>query len=472
MRIRLHRLGVHQGNDDIEPSCGVMDVLEGSAVKYRIVTDCGLIPKSGLDANSSWIGPDFSLFQDGKKIDAVRITHVHGDHVGRLPALVPYLSESARIYMTRPSAAMLDLILADGIKIAELRGSEKPYNYYQMIEVSRRLRVIERPGEIEILPGITDFVHPEGHINGACSFTARIGSRNIHYSGDRCSHDQPGVSGANLLPEEWRPQIIAGADCTYGADYESDQRTWEDEMNRGAALCAETIRRGKPVLIFTFGIHRGGVLAHELARRGIGELARIYLDGSCREFSKITNRKDAMWCDLDQRLEIDSAQKISGHYDRVEIVNSGRPYVAITTPGMGGPSGPGTWWRKYVLPIDGATVIFSGYVAPGTDGDKMLRASEERARSGRAVLVNFTVQNRFGKLEEEQISLQANIAQIRVGSHNSRRQTLDWFSAYKPEVAVLSHGSRAALESLERDLYGAIPKLARTDIDRTIEIEI
>lgn len=472
MRIRLHRLGVHQRNDDIEPSCGVMDVFDGASIKYRIVTDCGLIPQNGLNADSSWIGPDFSLFEDGKKIDAVRVTHVHGDHVGLLPALAPHLSESARIYLTCPSSAMLGLIMADGIRVADLRGGKKPYSYFQLIETSRRLRIIERPGEIEILPGVTDFVHPEGHINGACSFTTRLGGQNIHYSGDRCSHDQPGVRGASLLPEEWRPHIIAGSDCTYGADHDSDRRTWNDEMDRGFDICAEALRRGKPVLIFAFGIHRGGALAHELTRRGIGELGDIYLDGACREFSRIANCAKRAERDFSQPLEINSVRKIDGHFDRVRVVESGKPFVVITTPGMGGPGGPGTWWRRYILPTDGATVIFSGYVVPGTDGEKMLRAGEKRAKHGGSISLNFTVQNNFGDLEEERITLRANIAQVRVGSHNPRGQTLDWFSDYKPGVAVLSHGSRTALASLEQELHGNIPKLIRADADRAVEIEI
>lgn len=473
MRIRLSRLGPRIGAYDIEPSCGVLDILEGSCVATRIVTDCGLIPRTvkAFSKDVPYHAPDFSFFDDGVLIDAVRVTHAHTDHVGLVPRLARYLAPHARVWMTRPTHACFLPVLEEGLRLSGMRRTEPPFDYGEMLDVVSRANVIEKPGEVEILPGITDFVWPRGHINGACSFTTRLGRARIHYAGDGCEHDQPGVKGAPPHPADWRPHVIAGSDATYGADKDSDSRSWKDEMDKGYDACAHAVKAGHPALWFTFALHRGGALAHEMSRRGLPDLAPVFLDGSAKSFARLMMSPEGRWCAEDTPLLLNGITMVSGR-ERDEIAGLGG-YTVITPPGMGGPGGLASYWRRIALPDPGAVLIFTGFVAPGTDGDLILRKAEERDSEGKEVSAEFRIEDPVtGEVATEAIPIRARVIQIRTGSHDSRGKILKWFERMNPEVAVLSHGSRAALESLEKDLSSAVRYVFRADRVRTIELDI
>lgn len=462
-RLLLHRLGQRATDESIEPSCGVMDVVTDGSVSARVVVDCGLTPVPGGRGEHHL--PDFRLFEDGRKIDAVCITHVHADHVAGLTALTPYLAKDARVFMTKGSEAMAMTVLMDGLENEyDLEGKRR------VQKVLSRIMAIRRPGEIEILPGLKSFVNPEGHINGACSFTFEVAGRRVHYAGDRCSHNQPGVNGALMLPYEWRPDIIAGSDCTYGADPDSDKRTWQNEMRRGLELCADTLNGGHNVLFFSFGLHRGGAIAHALQDTGMDMFGRLFLDGKCRTYAKIVESGRAKWSVCDTELTVTAVEHVE---NRSRIVRSlGDPYAVVSTPGMGGPGGAATFWRRHILPDPDAAAIFTGYIAPGTDGDKILKAVRERNEQKLPyVAVPFEVRNRAGEIEIETIKVACKVDQIRIGSHDSRHQVLDWFRRLQPEVAVLSHGSKAALDSLSAELTPDIPRLHRAD-QGALEIDL
>jgi Cft2 family RNA processing exonuclease len=469
-RIRLHRLGVRLDDDGIEPSCGVMDVMEGSIVKYRIVTDCGLHPvRDAQPGEPRWHAPDLSLFEDGKAIDAVRLTHVHADHAGYVPALLPYFHEKTQVVMSAPSKAMFWQVLADGFA-PDPFGGPSAYTEEAAVQTYRRVRSLLAQGKYDLLPGIRDYAHPEGHIPGACSFTSRIGGANVHFSGDRCGHDQPGILGALPLPAAWRPQIIANSDCTYGADPDSDLRDYQEEMDRGIEAGAAALRRGHPAVYFSFGVSRGGAVAHALQRHGVTGLAPVYLDGSCRAFSEIHAMPGSRWSDRETNLDLTDIMFVGGNRHRENLVGHG-PWATVTTPGMGGPGGVGTFWRRHVLPDPEAVIVFTGYLAPGTDGDRIIKAARRR-KAGETVLIKFEVQQPDGSFETEAIPLRCRVEQIRIGAHDSRSKILAWFRALAPEVAVLTHGSRKALASVADGLAGDIPRLVRSDAEPVIELDV
>ncbi|WKZ28500.1 MAG: MBL fold metallo-hydrolase [Patescibacteria group bacterium] len=472
IRIRLTRLGARRTPDGIEPSCGVMDIQKGSE-SYRIVTDCGLIPVRAQEPGQdpSWHVPDLSFFEDGKPIDAVRLTHVHGDHAGFTPALAKYLGPKAKVWMTSPSEAMIPNVFEDGLKAFERARVRPLFDENDVADVHLRIRRIFKPGPFEILPGITDYVHPEGHIGGACSFTTLVGGKRVHYSGDRCSHDQPGIRGAQLLPREWYPHVIANSDCTYGADPDSDRRSWREEMDRGLEQCAATLRAGAPVLFCSFGIHRGGAVIHELSRHGVPNLAPVYLDGSCRTYTEIAMSDRGRWSELDTLLHVDGVRWIGREKGERYEASQPRAYAVVSTPGMGGPGGAAAFWKRQVLPNPDALLVFTGYLAPDTDGARILEADAERRRTGVNPVLAFEDQDPDGRPRVERLPFRCKVLQIRIGAHDSQGNILEWFRGYRPETAVLCHGSEAALASLSSSLEGDIPQVVRSDQQRTIELE-
>ncbi len=464
----LHRPSRRLTDDSIEPSCGVLDVWEGSTHKYRIVIDCGITPVHHAKAGKpSWYGPNTNIFRDGKKIDAIFITHIHEDHVGFLPALEPFMSSTAKVWMTTPSWHMVKHGFEDTLKITERLHTRSAFTGEQLDKSMARRAVIAKPGAFEVLPGIECYAHAEGHINGAASFTFRIGKRKFHYSGDRCDHDQPGILGAEPLPKEWHPDVVAQWDCTYGADRASNSRVFVSEMDRAAAYCHDARDRITKIMFFAFSKHRGGSLATGLKRSGFDGM--IHMDGGCRYFSEAQTRPEGRWSKLDSPFDLSNVRMVT-QSSRREIAKS-PSYGVITTNGMGGPGGTGTFWRAEILPDPDAIAVFTGYVAPGTDGEQILKANAERVRTGIPQTLNFDEIDENGVKKKRTMQLRCRVEQVRIGSHPNQNQITEDLERYRPETAILTHGSKASLTAVEQALQGSIPRLIRADIEQSVEVD-
>ncbi len=472
IRIQLTRLGSRLTDNDIEPSCGVLDVFRRSEHIFRIVVDCGSIPVHPAVPfqPKDWRLPRLSFFEGGRPIDAVCLTHAHGDHAMALPLLAPYLAPGALVWMTMPTCMALRVFFETERQLSRKRGPGGSRltlcGPAQIGEIQSRIEIIPRPGVYEILPGLKVYVHPEGHVPGACSFTFRIGRRNVHYAGDRCSHDQPGILGGRPLPEAWRPHVIANSDCTYGADRDSDTRTWPGEMARCRDLVAQARGRNAPVLCCAFGLHRGGAIVEGLQPLG---LTNIWLDGSCRQHTSNALLPQCRWSDSEPPLAIDNVDWIEW-WERDLLAGCRSPYVVVSTPGMGGPGGAAAVWKREILPNPDGLIVFTGYLAPGSDGARIMAAAAERERTGIVPELDFEDHDDRGPMIST-LPIACQVAQIRAGSHDSRRGILHWFWDYSPEMAVLCHGSAGALASLQEDLSSFIPHLVLGG-QETIEIEI
>ncbi|MFA6603753.1 MAG: MBL fold metallo-hydrolase [Patescibacteria group bacterium] len=473
----LHRLGTHSGPDDIEPSCGVIDIREGTEIKQRLVIDCGSGSRRHKGVET-FFGPDLSLFEDGRPIDAVLVTHAHHDHVGCLPALVPYLSLDAQFIMTRPTALavnqafMLELRAASKAIAKTAPGVAKPYGLDDVRKMLSRVTEITSAGCHELLPGLQVWVQSAGHISGACSYTLLAGQTRVHYAGDRCDHDQPGILGARPLPPAWRPQIVAGSDCTYGYDSGGTVPAWRSEMDRAIEMCRKALDERRRVLFYAFSLHRAGAIAHELQRAGLTRGGRVFLDGSACGFADLYTSDDHIWCDRDEKLVIDRVNHIWERKQREAVLNSNRGYVVIAPPGMGGPGGVGTWWRRELLPDPGAVVAFSGFVAPDTDGQIILAAEAERQRTGNDQRVKFRETDRLGHIQSVSLDLACQVEHFRLGGHNDRQGTIKWFLDLAPETAILTHGSMNAIVSVEASLAGSGIKLIRSDLEPVTVIDL
>lgn len=479
LALRLTRLGRHRNQHSIEPSCGVLDIMNGTLCERRLVVDCGQnldwssrVPRLDL--------PDLSFFECGPPIDAVFITHGHFDHVGSLPALAPYLRPGAKVFMTPPTAAVVRRNWNFQIQAAERarRGGAHTaanpiaYPLAAIGDIEPRIAEIECDGvQDRLVSGIPVMVQSSGHVSGACSFTFRVLGRHVHYAGDRCSHDQPGIRGAQPLPNDWRPTVVAGSDCTYGDGL--DQNDFDEELDRCIAACHEALYARRPVLLYTFALHRAAVLAHALQRSGITEQFPVFVDGSASGFTRLAASQRLQWCANDTPVQVTDVGHINGWRDRQAVFDRRDAYLVIAPPGMGGPGGSGAWWRRRLLPDREALVAFTGYLAPGTDGHAILQAVRQWDVAGqRRGLVTVQDVTQHGEIKEVELRLNCQVEHFRLGGHNGRLDTVAWFREVKPDVAVLSHGSAAALARIEAELAGSGIKLVRTDRQRTVTVEL
>lgn len=121
----------HGAVNGVTGSCH--ELVFGSA---GILIDCGLFQGaevSGTGATAAALDIDFPI----EHIQALIVTHVHIDHVGRIPYLLA-AGFCGPIYCSEPSARLLPLVLEDALKVGVTRDPALLKKFLQTI--AQRLR--------------------------------------------------------------------------------------------------------------------------------------------------------------------------------------------------------------------------------------------------------------------------------------------------------------------------------------------
>ena len=108
----------HGAKDGVTGSCHEL-VIEKN---HSILIDCGLFQGS----EQRELDIDFDVSQ----VHALIVTHCHIDHVGRIPWLLA-AGFKGKIYLTQASAALLPIVLEDGIRVHF--GSNKLYKAIEVL---------------------------------------------------------------------------------------------------------------------------------------------------------------------------------------------------------------------------------------------------------------------------------------------------------------------------------------------------
>lgn len=381
-------LSHHGGTRVVTGSCHQLHLDPSTS----LLIDCGL--EQGRDASPG--AESAALGFDIQGIQALVITHVHLDHVGRIPALLA-AGYRGPILCSEPSARLLPLVLEDAYK---LNISSEPMQVSRYLDFVRELIVplpfehwhtlVERPGLVCRLR-----LQRAGHLLGSayveCDLVVGESSQRWVFSGDLGSGRNPMLRAI----EPPRRADLLVLESTYGNRLHPvrDERQGQLEAAIDRALADQGT-----LLIPAFSLGRTQELLYELEdilrrkvlpREGAASSSDNPLDWSqlpvildsplAQRITGAYRELHAYWSDeatarlsegrkplgFEQLIAIDS------HARHQQVVNylksTGRPAIVIAGNGMCS-GGRIVNYLKAMLGDPRHEVLFVGYQAKGTPG--------------------------------------------------------------------------------------------------------
>lgn len=444
---------------------GAVDGVTGSCHEYRladdygVLIDCGLFQGDEVSGSGSAATPQINF--PLAHIRALIVTHVHIDHVGRIPYLLA-AGFNGPIFCTTASATLLPLVLEDALKVGVTRDEALIKAF--LARVRRQLVACEFKQWI-VLPALTG-AEPElrfqsaGHILGSAYVelrhnTAILKGYKTVFSGDL------GAPYAPLLPAPKPPYAadVVVIESTYG-DREHDNR--RARIKRLEQVLLHSLKDNGTVLFPAFSIGRTQELLYELEAiihrlRGQkihrqlrwDELQIIVDSPLAAKFTRAYDELKQCWDnEAKQRLKqgrhpLSFAQlhTIDSHTQHLELVQflarSKQPAIVIAASGMC-EGGRVVNYLKALLPDAAHQVVFVGYQARGTLG---------------AAIQRFGPQGGYVEIDGERIVIGAEIITLSgYSAHADKTGLVSFISRMrrKPQQVRIVHGDNSAKTALQQ----------------------
>ncbi|KQO28893.1 MBL fold metallo-hydrolase [Pseudomonas sp. Leaf83] len=379
--------------------------------EHALLIDCGLFQGAETSpegrAGAGKLAIDFSL--DG--IKALVATHVHIDHVGRIPYLLA-AGFNGPILCSEPSAKLLPIVLEDAFKLGFSRDQKQVERYLKLIEQ----RIVALPYKQWFTLIDTKQLNARirlqraGHILGSAYVEVDLHypetgeKKRIVFSGDL------GAPHAPILPAPKAPYKadILVIESTYGDRLHEDRRSRRARLEK---VLEHALSNQGTVMIPAFSIGRTQELLYELEdiiyRRALKESAKAQSSASGPNTSKapaldwaslpiildspLASRFTSVYRELDQFWDAEARARLAkgrnplafrnlltvdSHQAHLAMVNrltqTAQPAIVIAGNGMCS-SGRIVNYLKAMLGDERHDVLFVGYQAEGTPGRQIQR---------------------------------------------------------------------------------------------------
>ncbi len=428
-------------NHEVTGSC---TLLETGGLHFLI--DCGMEQGKNVYENQPLpVAPG--------EIDGVLLTHAHIDHSGHLPLLAKQ-GYRGKIYATRPTCRLCDIMLRDSAHIQESEAEWKnrknaraglppvePDYTVEDAETAVSLFVgVDYDKRVELAPGVEARFTDVGHLLGSASIelwvTEGEKTTKLVFSGDIGNLNQPILKDPTYLTEA--DYVIM--ESTYGDRSHPPRPDYIKEL---VDVLQRTFDRGGNVVIPSFAVGRTQELLYfmrEIKEKnlvtGHGNFP-VYIDSPLAiEATRIFRDTSEDCFDADTRALLDAGidpitfpgLRVSITSDESRMINSDlTPKVIISASGMCD-AGRIRHHLKHNLWRKECTILFVGYQAVGT--------------LGRALVEGIDGVKLFG----EEIEVQAEIAQMGgMSGHADREGLLQWIGSFdpKPRRVFVNHGDDA-----------------------------
>ena len=365
---------------------GSMHLLQSGT--YNILIDCG------LDYEKDTYQEENQYFPfDPASIDVVILTHAHIDHSGNLPTLVR-MGFNGQILCTPPTADLTELLLMDSVNIflgkqnkrskGKRAGSgPKPlYLHKHVMDTTDRFVTLAFDKDFNINENISLRFIPVGHLLGAAAVVLTVQEdgteKKIAFTGD---------IGRKNYPVLVDPQPIPAVDylvseSTYGGRVHSKGITIEEKLVE--TINETCIKFPGRLIIPAFSIGRTQALVYALNKifsSGLLPPVKIFVDSPLASFATDVYRKhhhllneesQDFYSRKGDEFEFDELSYVQDKRESISISNYHKPCIIISSAGMleGGRIQDHLYHniQNYYC-----TILFIGYCAKGTLGNRLLR---------------------------------------------------------------------------------------------------
>ncbi len=407
--------------------------------KMKVLVDCGLFQGYKELRLRNWA----PLPIKAQEINYVLLTHAHIDHSGYIPLLIKN-GFRGKIICTEATYDLCKILLPDSGYLQEEEAAyanrkgfskhnpalplytredaEVSLNYFQPIDFNNPFKIHD------------DFAasfHYAGHILGASFIQLRHHDVSLLFSGDLGRSQDPLLNP----PKEPLESNYLVVESTYGDrlhDSTDPQKQLGEIINR-------TVKRGGTVLIPAFAVGRTQVLLYYIqqlkAKKLIADIPVIVDSPMATNVTeiffhhgsenKLTRQQCADLCNV--------AQYVRSRDESITLNRYKMPMILISASGMA-TGGRVVHHIRNFAPNPRNTILFSGYQAGGTRGDRIVRGEKEIKM--------------FGQM----IPIQAEIIQMEnTSAHADYAEMLAWLAHLKnaPKKVFITHGEKASAESLK-----------------------
>ena len=390
-----------------EQVTGSMHLLEFN--DYKVLIDCG------LDYEKETYQEENQNFPfDPSTVDLVILTHAHIDHTGNLPTLVR-LGFQGQVLCTPATADLTELLLTDAVNIfiskqkkagrgkGRRQHSSGPAPLYLQKHVNdtmERFVTIGFHKTFQFHEHASLTFIPIGHLLGAAAVVLEINDngtmKKIAFSGDVGRKNYPVLVDPEALPEV--DYLVL--ESTYGGKFHTKEESLEQKLIE--TINEACIKYPGRLIIPAFSIGRTQALVFSLNKifsKGLLPRVQIFVDSPMANFATDIYRKHhhlvndeakTFYNNQGDEFDFEALSYVTDKKESVTISNYHEPCIIISSAGMleGGRIQDHLFHniQNYYC-----SILFIGYCAPGTLGNRLLRGDPIVRLRGRDLMVYATI---------------------------------------------------------------------------------
>ncbi|NNJ93051.1 MAG: MBL fold metallo-hydrolase [Gammaproteobacteria bacterium] len=451
-----HQIIHHGAIDGVTGSCHELRWQDSNNDLQGILIDCGLFQGAEVSNDGSTFD-QLKINFPIEHIQALVVTHVHIDHVGRIPYLLA-AGFKGPIYCSKPSAKLLPLVLEDALKIGFTKNHRLIEKFLQQID--RQLQPLEYGTWEKIkLADLNVRLNRAGHILGSAYVEIELDSCVITFSGDLGPPETPLLFGVQS-PEKSDVLVL---ESTYG-DKQHESRS--NRVARLQSIVEKCVENRGVVLIPAFSIGRTQELLYEIEEiithnsdDEVWNDIEVIIDSPLAAKFTETYKSLRKYWDEEARqrltegrhpLSFESLLTIDDHETHIQTVEylakTARPTIVLAASGMC-TGGRVVNYLKALLEDERTDILFVGYQAQGTAG---------------RTIQKYGPRNGYVILDGKKYTISAQVHTI--GGYSAHADQKDLINFVKdindrPAEIRLIHGDEAAKSALKIKLTECFPEI-------------